>query len=825
MAVPVFALMKEKTGVAFFIIFLLLALVGFLNVRTLKIQQNFAEQVELQGSLATESGAVAENSATARDGAAVENDVATENAAVAENDVATENGSVAENDVATENGAVAKSSVVSDSSEITTGSLAAAVQGKIYDIEQRENGVRLYIYAENINIQSGYETGPAYSGKTRMLLYTEAEDELYMGEEILVKAQVSRPEVSTNPGAFDARSYYSSKGIYLIGKNAVITEKGENYNYLKQFLYRVKTKFASVTDRVFDEENASVVKAMLLGEKSSVDKDVKRLFQQNGIAHILAISGLHIAILGMSLFKLLRRLTGSYIGAGITAIGVIVMYGVMTGMANSTFRAVVMMIITVVATAIGRSSDMLTSAAVALVIQALVNPVVIMDCGFLLSFAAVTGMATAVPGLQFIFAAKHKLSKSLLVSLGVSISTTPLIVYYYYQFPLYGVLLNLIVVPLMTFVILFSILALLFGAVVPVVGEMLALPVRGILWLYKALMYVCGKLPGHNVNVGHISISMVSVFYVSVGILLLVLCALKKGEVSRKEKMMAVVIGILTAIASSIFEISVMDRGFKVVFMDVGQGDGILVRSDMGVNILIDGGSTSNDSVGEYVMTPVLRYYGASHINYAFLSHGDKDHVSGIEYILETDNLDITIDNLVIPAYGALEDFAEIIQLAKQNGVNVIYIEAGDVLTKNDSFDIECLYPFEETEIEDGNELSAVLKFNAYGHSMLFVGDLGFEGEDKILESGIDLESELLKVGHHGSRYSSSDEFLESVKPDISVISAGRNNMYGHPTEETLNRLSDVDTEIYCTKTQGTICVEVGEYLSVENYIGGWIKN
>jgi competence protein ComEC len=108
---------------------------------------------------------------------------------------------------------------------------------------------------------------------------------------------------------------------------------------------------------------------------------------------------------------------------------------------------------------------------------------------------------------------------------------------------------------------------------------------------------------------------------------------------------------------------------------------------------------------------------------------------------------------------------------------------------------------------------------------MLFVGDLGFEGENKILESGIDLESELLKVGHHGSRYSSSDEFLESVKPDISVISAGRNNMYGHPTEETLNRLSDVDTEIYCTKTQGTICVEVGEYLSVENYIGGWIKN
>ena len=259
---------------------------------------------------------------------------------------------------------------------------------KVDDIRESGYGYQVYV--------TGTQAGE-HNVKVKIILYMNEVVDVRIGLQLISEGKFTRPEEATNPGTFDARSYYAHKGIYLICKDPVIVGRGEKYSVIKDFLYRFRLKAGCVLDRYFDEQDASVMRGMLLGEKSGIDKDTKRLFQVNGIAHILAISGVHIAIIGMTLYKLLRRISGSNILSGILSVGVVVLYGMMTGLASSTLRAVIMMAIVVTAKAVGRSPDMLTSAGIACVIQAVMSPQIVMDAGFQMSFAAVLGIAIINP--------------------------------------------------------------------------------------------------------------------------------------------------------------------------------------------------------------------------------------------------------------------------------------------------------------------------------------------------------------------------------------------------------------------------------------------
>ena len=186
-----------------------------------------------------------------------------------------------------------------------------------------------------------------------------------------------------------------------------------------------------------------------------------------------------------------------------------------------------------------------------------------------------------------------------------------------------------------------------------------------------------------------------------------------------------------------------------------------------------------------------------------------------------TKNTGVVIDNIILPMYGAQDSLEEIKTVAEQAGVNIIYMKRGDMISvqkgrllKYDGRDmakisLSFLYPGPETGINDVNELSAVVRLDHQGYSMLFTGDLGEIGEKQLLEQGIDVEADVLKVGHHGSRYSSSGEFLDAVAPKIAVISAGKDNRYGHPHGETLDRLKDYGADIFCTIECGAVSVTI----------------
>ena len=771
--------------------------------------------------------------------------------------------------------------------EIGDRELPCTVSGKIKEIKTDGLSDTYYIVADSI-VSSEF----AYKGKIGIVIYTSAgkerknnpgnTDHIYLdyinGDYICMSGTVSVPDPATNPGTFDQYIYLRNKGYYLCISNGTI-ESGNHRPYsIEGFLYGIKNRCTKIIDNSFDSESAGIVKAMLVADKSTLDKNIKKLYSENGIAHIMAISGVHVAIIGMTLYGFLRKLRIGRFISGTFSIAIIVLYGIMTGMSSSTERAVIMLILSIAAEYFGRKTDAPTSMGFAMIIMVLGNPYVILDAGFQLSFAAITGVTVVAPQLRkllrmfkrFIKEAdekkkqKHKkimslrkmiikLIDALVVGIASFITTTPVIIYYYYQFPPYSIFINLIVIPLVSLIVGGSILVVLTGLFFTGAAVVMTYPVRLILFSYKHLCIFASGLPGASVLVGHISIGMVFVYYLSV---VLIFAILRMIRIGKKEREGPILYLMLAAVLFFIvvYEVYSYDKSLKIVYMDVGQGDGVLLRTSGHGGILIDGGSSSNKRVGEYVMVPVLKYYGVSEVEYAFVSHGDVDHVSGLEYLLNEEQSGVHVVNLVLPEYGDQDALQELKSEATANNVNIIYMKPGDNITYNhqhaETINIECLYPDEEAGqgVLDTNNLSMILKTTITWDvreadienlnkssdsnaslSLLFVGDAGIAAEKRLIELygknslgeiSDSIACDILKVGHHGSRNSSGSDFLKRVSAMYGIISCGKDNRYGHPHAETLERLKMADTKYMTTKEHGAIIlsIERGDW-SLSGYI------
>lgn len=771
--------------------------------------------------------------------------------------------------------------------EIGDRELPCTVSGKIKEIKTDGLSDTYYITADSI-VSSEF----AYKGKIGIVIYTSAEkerknnpgntDHIYLdyinGDYICMSGTVSVPDSATNPGTFDQYIYLRNKGYYLCISNGTI-ESGNHRPYsIEGFLYGIKNRCTKIIDNSFDSESAGIAKAMLVADKSTLDKNIKKLYSENGIAHIMAISGVHVAIIGMTLYGFLRKLRIGRLISGTFSIAIIILYGIMTGMSSSTERAVIMLILSIAAEYFGRKTDAPTSIGFAMIIMALGNPYVILDAGFQLSFAAITGVTVVAPQLRkllrmfkcFIKEAdekkkqKHKkimslrkviikLIDALVVGIASFITTTPVIIYYYYQFPPYSILINLIVIPLVSLIVGGSILVVLTGLFFTGAAVVMTYPVRLILFGYKYLCIFASGLPGASVLVGHISIGMVFVYYLSVVLMFAILRMIRIGKTERGGPILYLMLATVLFL-TVVYEVYSYDKSLKVVYMDVGQGDGVLLRTSGHGGILIDGGSSSNKRVGEYVMVPVLKYYGVSEVEYAFVSHGDADHVSGLEYLLNEEQSGVHVVNLVLPEYGDQDALQELKSEATANNVNIIYMKPGDNITYNhqhaETINIECLYPDEEAGqgVLDTNNLSMILKTkitwdvreadienlnkssdsDAY-LSLLFVGDAGIAAEKRLIELygknslgeiSDSIACDILKVGHHGSRNSSGSDFLKRVSAMYGIISCGKDNRYGHPHAETLERLKMADTKYMTTKEHGAIIlsIERGDW-SLSGYI------
>lgn len=700
--------------------------------------------------------------------------------------------------------------------------------GKITGIEDSERGTCYIMSVKKFKESNAKWQSPFHM---KIMVFFDEKEPLMIGSWVWGKGKVKEFSNATNPGVYDEQSYQYGKGVFLTLQKAIVKEVLQPKVPVRQFLYEIRSRLSDVYYNILEEKHASLAAAMVLGDREGLDTDTKQLYQRNGIAHLMAISGLHIAMLGGTLYHVLKKILGGYMVSAGIGMAFICLYGLMTGMSGATMRAVVMLLISIGADVSGRRYDMITSIAFALFLMLLINPYQITQVGFLLSFGAIIGIAVVNPVWKHILSAIPCYMEGLFVSISVQLILLPIMLYYFYEIPLYGVLLNVIVVPLMNLLLAVLILGGMVGCFWLPAAKIAILPAKFIFALYEWLCHVSECAPFHTVCIGRPDIGWIVVYYVIMAVFLLIVYRFKESLMVNRycgkncrtikvyRKHLLIGIGIVYVLQFAVF---FLPTSLILCIFNVGQGDGIYVRTPFRHHILIDGGSSSVQKVGTYVLKNGIRFYGGRKLDYVFVSHSDRDHYSGIKELLE-DNT-VFINNFVLPDIANPDEaYLELEQRAEAKGCRLYYMKKGDVLYI-DGITFSCLNP-EMMEYADKNAGSLVLKLSYRNFDALLTGDMDKSVEESILMDMEERESkermvdekvsgeleetiEILKVAHHGSATSSSEAFLKAIHPEVACVSVGEKNRYGHPAAEVMERLSVYVKKTYLTKDSGAITID-----------------
>lgn len=640
-----------------------------------------------------------------------------------------------------------------------------------------------------------------------ILCYLEEGEEPKMGAAVRILGKLRAFREATNPGAFDSRQYYRILKLDASLQKAKIIATGKEYNWFLEGLYQIKQIFSKTLDHCFNKKDASVMKAMLLGDKSELDQELKKLYQDNGIIHILAISGLHISLIGMGFYKLLLKIRiPSPVGI-IFSVALIWCYGLMAAMGASAIRAIVMFSLRLLAKQLGRTYDMLTGISVAGVLLLLEQPLYFNHNGFLFSFGAVLSLAILSP----VFRAKRLPSAPLAVTVG----TLPVHLYYYFQFPLYSVLINLIVIPLMTIVMGGGLFCMTLGSLALWSGRAVGAGVSLILSFYEWLCRTAEVLPGNLWVTGRPGAAAIFLYFI-----------LLAGICFRHRKLPTLIFANLLMTAVMILTLR-LDGGLMITVLDVGQGDGTHISMENRLNILIDCGSSSEKELGKYQLLPALKEAGTDKLDAVFLTHPDQDHTSGFEELIAVKNgKKSLVHKLVLPDIAVQsreEAFLKLDKTARENGIPVLYMSNGQFLEMGD-LKITALHPPKGFVSSEPNEYSLVLLLEYGDFRGLLTGDIEGIGEQMLLENQKLLSGQpltFLKVAHHGSNGSTSRKFLELVRPYSSVISCAKKNRYGHPGKELMERLQAFGSRTYLTLQDGAVrLVTDGKELRIRTFLG-----
>jgi competence protein ComEC len=675
-----------------------------------------------------------------------------------------------------------------------------------------------------------------------------------------VEGKVQAFEGARNQGQFDFRNYYRSQKLsYRMSADRCSVSDRSSLGWsgrLRDGLWEAAERAGQILDLIAGPQDAGIFKAAILGDKTGLDAEVKDLYQRNGIAHLLAISALHLSLISMAVYSSLRRIGLGFAGAGMAGGIFLIAFAVMTGMSPSIVRALVMALCGYLAAYLGRTYDLLSALSLSVCLILWDSPYQLTQAGVQLSYAAVLGIAAAAPPLQ-----KHGLSQAMSVSIGMQLTSLPIILYHYFQIPLYSMFLNLIVVPFMGIVIASGSAGIILGSRSLRAGKFAIAGGHYVLRLYEFLCTIWQRLPGSNMILGQPKLWQIGVYYGMLGIWMVWMYFEKKeeeaernetgsenmdrrktvityvensgqrggmsdkraGDYYDKAENRAATIGIMRSVRLMIPLVLMFvvllpqsPRGLQVTVIDVGQGDGICLRTRAGT-VLVDGGSTSEKTLGEDILEPYLKSQAIRIIDYAIVSHGDRDHINGLQYLLE-EGQDIRIRHLVLPAAGRGDEvYDRLLQLAMAQGADVIWLGTGDELTVG-NLQLNCIYPGNAVQSADGtwqpltserNDHSLVITASYGNFRMLFTGDMSAEGEQELVKQCQTQVQNItvLKVAHHGSRYSTTADFLSCIRPQTAIISCAKHNSYGHPSGETLNRLDEADIPYKITMDCGAITI------------------
>ncbi|MFQ9241602.1 MAG: DNA internalization-related competence protein ComEC/Rec2 [Lachnospiraceae bacterium] len=706
-------------------------------------------------------------------------------------------------------------------------------EGVVYRIEKT---TRTVIYLKKAIL---IRSGSTKNYPIRNIKCTGKEEKinsLREGMHVRLEGMLVLPELPRNPGQFNRRIYESGKKIDFYLENPTVLEVKEQRSGVREVVEIWKTEMMNRCEKIYPDAEASILEAMLFGEKRELSGDIKELYQAAGISHVLVISGLHISLLALAVAGILRRLGFPMPVWVILSVGVLAGYGILIGQPTTAVRALLMFFVLQGARLLGRSYDLLSALAFAGILMLLDNPDLILDGGCRLSFCAVIGVGWYVSEKNKIFRSigekekrknrgkggKGSSAGAILENIRAGwylwLFTLPVMLDTFYQVSVVGILWNLVAIPLLPVIIASGGLGVVLAGWNIFLGSLAGSPAYGMLQLYQEIGNISEKLPVGMWTPGQPSKPVIAGYYLVIFLLVLVEKQLIKREKRWKIRKIFPGMELCSMLLLLLLMAHPWQQREKITFLDVGQGDASLLQSG-GQTLLLDGGSTSQKNVGTYVILPYIKQQGISCLEAVVLTHTDQDHINGVTEVLEEGKKGwLTVKNLMYPYWmEGTEQGKQLKKLAEEAGASCRKIRAGDRLTIGKA-EAVVLYPKEQEKIAEPNAGSLVLFWKWEGVRAMFTGDLPEEKERELLQN---LPAcEILQVGHHGSATSTCREFLEQVQPSLAVISCAMKNRYGHPSPDTVDRLKKTGCEIRYTMKSGAITIRKrGREILVTEYL------
>jgi competence protein ComEC len=692
---------------------------------------------------------------------------------------------------------------------------SVAVEGVICKpIENRGEGQSTVIAVDSVWILS---SAYAACGQCLLRIFQPVADLSY-GTRIVMRGQLRSPPGERNPGEFDYQKYLAAQKINAIlsvasGERILFLKRHEGAPLLQLVVYPARRFIINFIDSTLAGQQAALLKALLIGARGEIDSDLRESFANVGVIHVLAVSGLHVGFILIGLIGFLSFFRVPNPWRTLMTILGLIFYAWLTGLSPSVTRATIMAIVIVTGRLLQRKSDVLNSLAVAVLVILAIQPLDVFQPGFQLSFAAVAGIVLLYGRFTTLFKSHFRKLREkgfgwlngvlslFFVSLAAQLATLPLTVYYFGRLPLISLFANLFVVPMIALVVAVGLVAVMAAIFNFSLGAIFSNTVWGLLTLLIALVKGAASLPFAYVEMARPS-SWIIVFY----LLMLLLFLLWRQQSYRKVVIVAIFVFanlfVWTHLAPS-------GKELKITFFDVGQGDSALLQFANGKTMLIDAGDRSEYvDYGERVIVPYLRRHGIRQIDCLLLTHAHADHIGGAPSIIEN----IHVNRVIESEYQYESEFGHVIDsLATAYDIPKKLVAAGDTLLIDPDVLLIILHPapihnrhdFENSA--DLNNSSIVVKCIYRGCSALFAGDAEIPSETTVLSFGNLLQSDILKIGHHGSRTSSSQEFRRLVAPQFGIVSVAKFNRFGLPSDSLLQEFVNDGTQILKTSNEGAV--------------------
>ncbi|MDR2457209.1 MAG: DNA internalization-related competence protein ComEC/Rec2, partial [Clostridiales Family XIII bacterium] len=676
------------------------------------------------------------------------------------------------------------------------------ISGKILSIEKFEEDYSKYYIKVNDNKYLLTIIGKIFLKKNYMI-----------GKYFSLKGNIEVPKKNSNPNLFNYNLYLKTEKIYLI-----INAKSNDIEFydksffedpiakISNIISSFKYNFLNELNKYLKNDNFEILKGIMFGDKKGISEETNDAFSKNGASHILAVSGLHIGLIYAFISLLFsRRWT---LLKSICIISFLIFYAFLAEFSIPVIRAILIIFIHILGHIIKRDFDFLAAISFAGVLMFIYNPLTLFSASFLLSYTAVFTIAFTLPIINRI--TNNKFLRTVFLVFAIQIGMMGIIAFLFNYFSISAFFINFLVIFLAGIILPFGLLLLiLYFFKISILFEFFSLSENTVISFMKNVLSLSS-------NISFLSFNIVSppfLFLLFYYFILFFICSDFFFIIfKKKKKNFGIIIGVfIVVIFLSFSTVNTFKKdNSDIVFIDVGQGDGIHIRTPNGKNILIDGGGKKDYNLGKNLLKPYLLKNGVSKIDYAIVTHLHDDHFKALK---ELSN-EMEIKNF-ITYYDNKKNINSIIFKTGLETSNKIFVYKGQILNIEKDFQIEILHPDKNNSDEnddDENKNSIIFNLIYKGKKILMTGDMGFEGEKEILASYAYnpalLKTDILKIGHHGSKNSTSDQFLKTVNPSVAMIQVGKNN-YGHPTAEVLNKLKLSKIKTFRNDEDGAVMINI----------------